>query len=107
MRSQKIAKFISKELGRETPWHISRFFPAYKLVYLPPTDTAVIKKAVEIGKAEGLKYVYSGNIPGDSYEDTYCPKCGTKMIDRTGYFIERFDKKGKCAECGEDLNIIE
>ena len=104
---KKIAKFISKELGRETPWHISRFFPAYKLVYLPPTDTAVIKKAVEIGKTEGLKYVYSGNIPGDSYEDTYCPKCGTKMIDRTGYFIERFDKKGKCAECGEDLNIIE
>ncbi len=103
---KKIAKFINKELGSETPWHISRFFPAYKMINLPPTGVDIIRKAVELGKKAGLKYVYSGNIPGDSYEDTCCPKCGAKMIDRTGYSLERFDDKGKCSKCGTNLNLI-
>lgn len=103
---REIARFISKELGTETPWHVSRFFPAYKMTDLPPTKISTIRKAVEIGKQAGLKYVYSGNIPGDSYEDTYCPECGAKMVNRTGYISERFDNKGKCSKCGADLNLI-
>ncbi len=93
-------------MGTETPWHVSRFFPAYKMTDLPPTKISTIRKAVEIGKQAGLKYVYSGNIPGDSYEDTYCPECGAKMVNRTGYISERFDNKGKCSKCGADLNLI-
>ncbi len=61
---EKIANFIAKELGTETPWHVSRFFPAYKMADLPPTDIKTINNAVEIGKRAGLKHVYSGNIPG-------------------------------------------
>lgn len=103
---KNIAEFIAKELGVETPWHISRFFPAYRMMDLPPTEVETIRKAVEIGRKAGLKYVYSGNIPGDSFEDTYCPKCKEKMIDRTGYSIERFDDKGMCSKCKTNLNLI-
>lgn len=99
------AEFIKNNLGIETPWHISRFFPAYRIIDLPPTEVEIIRKAVEIGRNAGLKYVYSGNIPGDSFEDTYCPKCKEKMINRTGYLVERFDDNGKCSNCGEELNI--
>lgn len=102
-----IAKFIRDNLGIETPWHISRFFPAYKIIDLPPTEVEIIRKAVEIGRSAGLKYVYSGNIPGDTFEDTYCPKCKEKMINRVGYLVERFDDEGKCSACGENLNIID
>ncbi|MDD3734868.1 MAG: AmmeMemoRadiSam system radical SAM enzyme [Candidatus Pacebacteria bacterium] len=106
---KKIAKFIKNELGSETPWHISRFFPeiSWQLRTLPSTPIQDIKDACQIGLDEGLKYVYAGNVPGLASEDTYCPKCHKKMINRTGYFIERFDKNGKCSNCQEDLNIIE
>ena len=93
-------------MGSETPWHISRFFPAYKIIDLPPTEIDIILKAIKIGKKAGLKYVYSGNIPGQGVEDTYCPKCNEKMINRVGYLVERLDDEGKCTNCDEDLNII-
>ena len=59
---KNIAEFIKKELGSETPWHVSRFFPTYKLLDVPSTEVEKIYQAVEIGKKAGLKYVYEGNI---------------------------------------------
>lgn len=102
-----MAEFIKNNLGDDIPWHISRFFPAYKIIDLPPTEVKIIREAVEIGKAAGLKYVYSGNVPGDTFEDTYCPKCKEKMINRVGYLVERFDDNGKCSNCGENLSIVD
>jgi pyruvate formate lyase activating enzyme len=104
-----IAKFIKKELGSETPWHISRFsgMVSWKLQDLPDTPIETLKKAYEIGKKAGLKYVYIENVSGLDGQNTYCPKCGEKMIARVGYVVECYYKKGKCAECGEKLNIIE
>lgn len=103
-----IAKFIKRELGEETPWHVTKFSGAisWKLQHIPDTPVETLKKAYKIGKEVGLKYVYTGNIPGLDSEDTFCPKCGTKMIERTGYRVERYDKDGRCAKCGEDLNLI-
>ncbi len=103
-----IASFIKNELGRETPWHISKFSGAisWRMKNLPPTKIETLKKAYKIGKDMGLKYVYTGNVSGIETEDTFCSECGKKMINRTGYTIERFDKKGKCSFCGENLNII-
>jgi pyruvate formate lyase activating enzyme len=101
-----IANFIAKVLGKETPWHISRFFPTYKLMDTPPTSLETLETAYNIGKKSGLKYVYLGNVAGEKREDTFCPKCGEKMIDRTGYDVLRYDKDGKCAKCGQDLNLI-
>jgi len=105
---KKIANFIKNELGAETPWHISQFSPeiSWKLQHLSPTPIESIEKACQIGLDTGLKYVYSGNIPGQACEDTYCPKCKEKMIDRTGYYIVQSHKNGKCSNCGQDLNLI-
>lgn len=106
---KNIAKFIKNELGPETPWHVTQFSGAisWQLQNLPDTPAKTLEKAHKIGKEAGLKYVYTGNIPGLPSEDTYCPKCGAKMIERTGYFIERYDKNGKCSRCSADLNIID
>ncbi|MDD5145350.1 MAG: AmmeMemoRadiSam system radical SAM enzyme [Candidatus Pacebacteria bacterium] len=103
-----IAKFIYKELGAETPWHITQFSGeiSWKLKHLPETPVETLKMAWKIGKEAGLKYVYTGNMPGLDSEDTLCPKCGTIAISRTGYSISRKDKSGKCPQCGTDLNII-
>ncbi|MBU4298947.1 AmmeMemoRadiSam system radical SAM enzyme [Patescibacteria group bacterium] len=104
-----IAKFIYEELGPETPWHVSQFSGAisWKLRTLPDTSVKTLQKAWKIGKEAGLKYVYTGNIPGLPSEDTFCPKCNTLAIDRTNYIVHRYDKSGKCQKCGEDLNIIQ
>jgi len=103
-----IAKFIKEELGSETPWHITQFSGAisWKLKQFPTTLVETLEMAYNIGKETGLKYVYTGNVPGLKYEDTICPKCGIISIDRTGYIIQRHDKNGKCSKCGEDLNLI-
>ncbi len=103
-----IASFIKNELGSKTPWHISAFSPeiSWHLQHLPPTPIETIKKAWQIGTKAGLKYIYSGNITGLNYENTYCPKCGELVIQREGYLISRFDKKGKCPKCGEKINLI-
>jgi len=103
-----IAKWIYKELGSETPWHVSQFSGAisWKLQDIPDTPVETLEKAWKIGKDAGLKYVYTGNIPGLPSEDTVCPKCGTVAIDRTNYIIHRHDENGKCPKCGTDLNLI-
>lgn len=103
-----IAKFIKNELGTETPWHISAFSGriSWKLKYLPNTPVDVLEKAYTIGKETGLKYVYTGNAPGLPSEDTFCPKCSSLAVDRTGYLISRHDKNGRCAKCKTDLNLI-
>jgi len=103
-----IAKFIKEELGTETPWHISQFSGAisWKLQHLPETPVETLEMAYRIGKETGLKYVYTGNVPGLPSEDTFCPKCNALVIDRTGYVISRYDKQGKCPKCGENLNLI-
>ena len=105
---RKIAEFICKELGPETPWHISQFSGAisWRLQHLPETPIETLQMAYKIGKKAGLKYVYTGNIPGLPNENTFCPKCGAKMIERIGYLIKRFDKNGKCSKCGENLDLI-
>lgn len=103
---EDIAKFIKNELGTDTPWHISRFYPAYKMANVSPTSPEVIHRAADIGKKINLKYVYTGNLPGDKGENTYCPTCGELVIQRLGYEIERFDKNGKCQKCQTEIVLI-
>lgn len=105
---RNIAKFIKNELGSETPWHITQFCGAisWKLQHIPDTPVETLEKAWKIGKETGLKYVYTGNVPGLPSEDTFCPKCKTLAIDRTNYIIHRYDKNGRCQKCGQNLNLI-
>jgi pyruvate formate lyase activating enzyme len=103
---EDIARFIAS-LGRETPWHISRFHPCYLMTGKPVTPTALIHRAAAAGKAAGLKYVYSGNLPGDSGENTFCPGCGRLLIGRHGFFVEKTDMRGNdCPACGARLDGI-
>ncbi len=103
-----IAKFIKEELGFETPWHISRFSGtiSWKLQHLPETPVETLKTAYQIGKKTGLKYVYTGNITGLPFEDTFCPECNALCIDRTNHVVHRYDKTGRCSKCDTDLNMI-
>lgn len=97
-----IARFI-KNLSPDIPWHISAFYPAYKMSNHPPTKWESLKKAWEIGREEGLNYVYTGNIPRPDTESTYCPACGNLLIERFGYSVKIKGlevKKGRCKQCG-------
>jgi pyruvate formate lyase activating enzyme len=106
---RKIAHFIKNELGDFVPWHVSAFSGeiSWKLQDFPETPVGKIKKAFEIGKAAGLKYVYAGNVAGSEMENTPCPECGEIIIKRIGYDIERFDKEGRCGKCQGSINIKE
>lgn len=97
---QEIADFIRTELGPETPWHVSRFHPMYRLTSVPSTPVQTVLKAREIGLKAGLYYVYSGNIPGQGGENTYCHKCGALLIERLGFTILQYNvNNGKCPKC--------
>jgi pyruvate formate lyase activating enzyme len=103
---RELAAFIVS-LGAETPWHISRFHPQYRMTETPPTPAESIHRAAEIGRSAGLKYVYSGNLPGDPGENTNCARCGRLLIGRCGFSIERLDLKGSaCPNCGTPLDGI-
>ncbi|MEJ2511994.1 MAG: AmmeMemoRadiSam system radical SAM enzyme, partial [Anaerolineales bacterium] len=94
-----IAEFIAAELGSDTPWHISRFFPHYKMPSTPPTPPKTLQTAYQIGKEAGLDYIYMGNIAGEA--NTSCPQCGTLLIRRSGYYILEYQLEDrKCPSCG-------
>jgi pyruvate formate lyase activating enzyme len=102
-----IARFIRDELGRETPWHVTRFFPQYQLTDLPPTPLASLRRARQIGLEEGLYYVYSGNVPGEKGEHTYCYQCGAMLIERYGFSVRRLAlRDGACAQCAAPIHGI-
>lgn len=102
---KNIAGFIAKKLDARTPWHISRFFPNYKLTNALPTEKEKMIEAYDIGKKAGLKYVYIGNVMDARRSSTYCSK-GHLVIERRGMSAQRLDKNGKCPECGEEMVIV-
>lgn len=99
-----IARFIKNELSEDTPWHVTAFYPTYKLLDAPPTSATTLRRARDIGKSEGLLYVYTGNIPGEEGEDTFCPGCGKKIINREGFRIKKIDLNvDKCRFCNTKI----
>jgi pyruvate formate lyase activating enzyme len=98
-----IAAFILS-LGAETPWHISRFHPQFKRLETPSTPIDSLHRACLIGKEAGLKYVYSGNVPGDEGENTVCSNCKKLVIKRHGFrIIDNFLSGPACSHCGQKL----
>jgi len=100
----EIAGFIASQLGRDVPWHVSRFHGDYQMSDSPSTPVGTLHKAVEIGRQAGLRYVYCGNVPGDEYENTLCPECGALLIGRSGFTIaqNKLDAD-RCPECGAEI----
>ena len=103
---RNIARFI-KEVGLEIPWHVTQFYPTYELLDRSRTPLETLRRARDMGLAEGLRYVYEGNAPGEGGEHTYCPSCGTVIIERHGVeLIRNRLQEGKCPECGTAIDGV-
>jgi len=101
-----IARFV-KDVGPEVPWHVSQFYPAYKLLDQPPTPVAKLRRAREIGLEEGLRYVYEGNVPGEGGENTYCHGCGATLIERYGTAVlANHLQDQECPQCGTTIEGV-
>jgi pyruvate formate lyase activating enzyme len=108
---RSIARRIVAEFGGDTPWHVTRYYPAYKFascLYVPPTAVSSLEGAREIGIEEGLNYVYVGNVPGHPYENTHCLSCGTLLIGRYGFDVIRYEitRDKRCPDCQAEIPII-
>jgi len=101
---KQIAEFIAS-IDKNIPWHISRFYPMYKMLNTPETPLTTLKKAYEIGK-KYLNYVYIGNVIDEKYESTYCPKCKKQVIKRIGYNVENKLKANKCPYCNFEIKGV-
>jgi pyruvate formate lyase activating enzyme len=96
---RELAGFLAR-LDPGIPWHISRFHPTYRLTNIHATPPETIRRAREIGYEAGLKYVYTGNLPGDSGEKTFCHQCGERLIDRYGFSVQAIEiTDGRCPKC--------
>lgn len=99
-----MARWIKNDLGEFTPWHVTRFYPYLDLSHIPPTPVKTLERVYEIGREEGLKYVYVGNLPGHPWEDTYCHHCGECIIKRRGFAVAQAKLvDGKCPHCHTDI----
>ncbi len=101
-----IARRIRRELGRETPWHVSGYYPAYRF-QAPPTPLTALERGWQIGKEEGLEFVYLGNVLGHRLESTYCPDCGELLIQRHGLtVVDNRLVDSTCRQCRRAIPIV-
>jgi AmmeMemoRadiSam system radical SAM enzyme/AmmeMemoRadiSam system protein B/AmmeMemoRadiSam system protein A len=99
---RRAAAFLAS-VSSDIPWHVTAFHPDYKMDDTPATPPETLVRAAEIGAAEGLRFVYAGNLPGrvGPWEDTRCPACRATVIARYGYLIRsyRVTPDGRCPDC--------
>ncbi|MDR3669565.1 MAG: AmmeMemoRadiSam system radical SAM enzyme [Holophaga sp.] len=99
---ERLSQWIAGTLGAEVPLHFSAFHPAWKLLDVPPTPLATLLEARRIAMANGLRYVYVGNLGSPEGENTYCHQCGQLLIGRDRYALTGWNlaEQGACARCG-------
>jgi len=103
---KQIARFIY-DIDPAIPWHVTAFYPAYKMLDRPSTPAETLRMAREIGLDTGLRYVYEGNIPGEGGENTYCYQCGSLLVDRYGFFVrENRIHENCCPDCGAVIDGV-
>jgi pyruvate formate lyase activating enzyme len=103
---REVARFLLS-VSPAIPWHVSAFYPTYRMMDKPRTSPEIIRRAREIGLEEGLRYVYTGNIPGAEGENTSCYHCKKVLIRRHGYQIaENSITEGKCPSCGTSIEGV-
>jgi pyruvate formate lyase activating enzyme len=101
---QKIAAFLAG-IDKSIPWHISRFYPQYRMDDSEATPMQTLSQAYKIGKQAGLRYVYLGNV-GEG-NNTYCYHCDRLLIERRGFWIQKYDvKNGQCPGCHSPIDGI-
>jgi pyruvate formate lyase activating enzyme len=98
----RMAEFLSG-VSRDLPWHVTAFHPDYEMRDRPATSVDQLRRAVDAGRAAGLRYVYAGNLAGRDagLEDTACPNCSTPLIERSGFRVTRnaLGADGRCPLC--------
>jgi len=100
-----IAEFLAG-VSRDMPWHVSAFYPTYKLTDAPRTGVEALRLGLKVGREAGLKHIYVGNIPGES-ENTICSVCGLVLIERLGYRVMRNSIiDGHCPQCGSVISGV-
>jgi pyruvate formate lyase activating enzyme len=106
-RIRELAIWIRDYLGKDTPFHLLRFHPEYKLTTLPATSVEDMERALLTAKNQGLNYVYIGNVPGHPGENTYCPNCDTAIIKRSSFDIIQWNLTPdmRCPVCGQQIPI--
>jgi len=103
----EFSRWVADSLGKDVPVHFSRFHPDYRLTDAPATPFQTLKNAHELAKKAGLEYVYIGNVPGSTEDNTYCPKCNALLIERQGFIINlNRVKNSACGKCGTKVNVI-
>jgi len=101
-----IARRIVEEIGRDVPWHVTAYRPAYKFD-APATPVSTLERAHRIGKASGLEHVYTGNVPGHPDDNTYCPQCNSMLIQRFGFDVAKNRlRAGHCPKCGHSISGV-
>lgn len=99
---RELAKWLSS-LNRDVPLHLSRYYPSHKFDAPPTSVESILKLRDEARKY--LNYVYAGNVPGEE-NDTLCPNCQEKLVERKGYSLRSHLGENKCPNCGERVNIV-
>lgn len=100
----QMCEWIRRELGPDVPLHFARFYPLYELSHLPQTPVSSLDQARDTAREAGLEFVYVARVTGHEGENTFCPDCGEKIIDRTGFVIDEMRlTNGKCEECGRRI----
>ena len=100
---RQIAEFI-RSVDANIPWHVTRFYPTYKMTDRHPTPVETLRRARQIGLDAGLVYVYEGNVPGEGGENTYCPGCGEIIVHRSGFMADTANLvDGACRLCKRPL----
>jgi pyruvate formate lyase activating enzyme len=104
---KKLASWIVENLEEETPFHLLRFHPDYLMQDIPSTPVETLERLAKVAQEQGLKHVYIGNVWGHPLENTYCPRCGTLVVERKGFFVTKWRLKEdfKCPKCGYRLNF--
>ncbi len=103
-----LAGFVASEVGADTPFHLLRWHPDYRMRDLPPTPIPTLERLHRIARNEGLRFVYLGNVWGHPLEHTYCPGCGAVAVERFGFSLRSWnlDRSGRCRRCGTALPIV-
>jgi len=106
-RIREVATWIRDNMGKDTPFHLLRFHPNYRLTEIPSTPIATLEKACKMSYEAGLNYVYIGNVPGHSYENTYCPNCHELVVKRFSFEIVKWNitKDMRCPKCAYNIAI--
>jgi len=104
---RKMSRWLAENGFSKTPIHFNRFYPIHKLEQLPPTPVDVLNKAAQIASEEGMKYIYTGNVPGNELSNTICPSCKAIAVARQGYrIVTNTISAGKCAKCGNTIEGV-